>query len=88
MLAVAKRSDAARRQAEDRGTFIASGLIAGEAIVGILLAVVFLAGMPSFTRMLTGKDEFSWLATAGGWLSLAAFLSIAYALVRAPTRRS
>ncbi len=86
--AVAHRSDAARKQAEDRGTFIASGLIAGEAIVGILLAVVFLAGMPSFTHMLTGKDEFSWLATAGGWLSLAAFLSIAYALVRAPTRRA
>ncbi len=86
--AVANRSDAARKQAEDRGTFIASGLIAGEAIVGILLAVVFLAGMPSFTRTLTGKDEFSWLATAGGWLSLAAFLSIAYALVRAPTRRA
>ena len=86
--ALARSSDAARKQAEDRGTFIASGLIAGEAIVGILLAVVFLAGMPSFTHMLTGKDEFSWLARAGGWLSVAAFLSIAYALVRIPTRRT
>jgi putative OPT family oligopeptide transporter len=75
-----------KQQAEDKGTFIASGLIAGEAIVGILLAATFLGGVPSITRLLTGADEFSWLATAGGWLSLAAFLSIGYTLVRMPTR--
>jgi len=86
--AVARRPHVARKQAEDRGTFIASGLIAGEAIVAILLALVFLRGTPSFTHMLTGKHEFSWLARAGGWLSVAAFLSIAYALVRIPTRRA
>jgi hypothetical protein len=86
--AMARRSAEARQQAEDKGTFIASGLIAGEAIMGIVLAAVFLAGAPSFTRMLTGADEFGWLASAGGWLSLAAFLSIGYALVRVPTRRA
>ena len=32
-------------------------MVAGEAIVGILLAVTFLAGIPSFTRLLTGRDE-------------------------------
>jgi hypothetical protein len=63
-------------------------LIAGEAIMGILLAAVFLAGSPSFTHLLTGRDAFAWLEKAGGWLSLAAFLSIGYALVRIPTRRS
>jgi putative OPT family oligopeptide transporter len=82
------RSAEARQQAEDKGTLIASGLIAGEAIMGIVLAGVFLAGAPSFTRMLTGAGEFRWLASAGGWLSLAAFLSIGYALVRVPTRRA
>jgi putative OPT family oligopeptide transporter len=86
--AMARRDAEARQQAEDKGTFIASGLIAGEAIMGIVLAAVFLAGAPSFTRMLTGADEFRWLASAGGWLSLAAFLSIGYALVRVPTRRA
>jgi putative OPT family oligopeptide transporter len=86
--AMARRDAEARQQAEDKGTFIASGLIAGEAIMGIVLAAVFLAGAPSFTRMLTGADEFRWLASAGGWLSLAAFLSIGYALVRIPTRRA
>jgi len=86
--AMARRDAEARQQAEDKGTFIASGLIAGEAIMGIVLAAVFLAGAPSFTRMLTGADEFRWLASAGGWLSMAAFLSIGYALVRIPTRRA
>ncbi len=85
--AMANRSDEARQQAEDKGTFIASGLIAGEAILGILLAGAFLAGMPPLTRLLTGHDEFPWLPRAGGWLSLIAFLSIGYALVRIPTRR-
>jgi putative OPT family oligopeptide transporter len=84
---VSKRSDLEKQRADDKGTLIASGLIAGEAIVGILLAVSFLAGVSSFTKMLTGADEFTWLPRAGGWLSLVAFLSIAYALVRIPTRR-
>ncbi len=84
--AMVNRGPREKQAAEDNGTFIASGLIAGEAIVGIVLAATFLAGVPSITRLLTGKDEFSWFATAGGWLSLAAFLGIGYALVRIPTR--
>jgi len=85
--AMADRDVTEKQHAEDRGTFLASGLIAGEAIVGILLAVTFLAGLPSITKLLTGADEFRWLAGTGGWLSLAAFLSIAYTLIRIPTRR-
>ncbi len=49
---------AARRGGdEETGTLVASGLIAGEALVGILLAVLFVAGVPSITRALTGSDE-------------------------------
>ena len=66
---------------EERGTLLASGLIAGEAIVGILLAVVFLAGMPAIA---TFKFFPSW----GGWLSLIGFASIAYVLIRIPTRNT
>jgi hypothetical protein len=84
---LAERTANDPQRAEDKGTLVASGLIAGEAIVGILLAATFLAGVPSVTRVLTGADEFTWLASAGGWLSLAAFLSIGYALVRIPTRK-
>ena len=85
--AMASGDEEEKKRAEDQGTFIASGLIAGEAIVGILLAALFLAGMPSITRMLTGHDEFAWLPKAGAWLSLAAFLAIGYSLIRIPTRR-
>ncbi len=84
---VANADQTTKRLAEDHGTFIASGLIAGEAIVGIILAALFLAGMPSITRMLTGANEFPSFARTGGWLSLTAFLSIAYLLIRVPTRR-
>jgi len=64
---------------EEKGTLLASGLIAGEAIVGILLAVVFLAGMPAIAT-------FSFYPAWGGWLSLIGFAAIAYVLVRIPTR--
>jgi putative OPT family oligopeptide transporter len=66
---------------EERGTLLASGLIAGEAIVGILLAVTFIAGVPSFTRVLLGVDEFSWFPAYGGWLSMVAFAAIAWMLI-------
>ncbi len=62
---------------EEKGTLLASGLIAGEAIVGILLAVLFLAKVPSFAT-------FSFYPAWGGWLSLLGFASIAYVLIRIP----
>jgi len=66
---------------EEKGTLLASGLIAGEAIVGILLAVLFLAKVPSFAT-------FSFFPAWGGWLSLIGFASIAYVLIRIPAARS
>ena len=66
---------------EERGTLLASGLIAGEAIVGILLAVTFIAGIPSFTRVLFGVDGFSWYPAYGGWLSIGAFAALAWVLI-------
>jgi putative OPT family oligopeptide transporter len=73
-----------RARAEERGTLLASGLIAGEAIVGILLAVLVVSGVPSLTRALTGADQFAFLAAWGGWLSLAGFAVLAWVLVRLP----
>src|SRR5580693_7066080 len=66
---------------EEKGTLLASGLIAGEAIVGILLAVLFLAKVPSFAT-------FSFFPAWGGWLSLLGFASIAYILIRIPVGRA
>jgi uncharacterized oligopeptide transporter (OPT) family protein len=82
----ARRGEEAKAVAEERGTLLASGLIAGEAIVGIVLAALFLAGVPSITRVLSGHDELSFYPRLGGWLSLAAFAAIAYVLVGIPAK--
>lgn len=66
-----------KARAEEKGTLLASGLIAGEAIVGILLAVVFLAGLPAMAT-------FGFFPAWGGWLSLAGFAAVAYVLIRIP----
>lgn len=83
---VASASPERRAAAEEKGTLLASGLIAGEAILGILLAVTFVAGIPSFTRMFTGADELSFFPSLGGWLSVIGFAAIAWVLIRIPAR--
>jgi uncharacterized oligopeptide transporter (OPT) family protein len=72
-----RRSAEQKLLIEERGTLLASGLIAGEAIVGILLAVVFLTGIPAIAT-------FSFAPAWGGWLSLIGFAAIAYVLIRIP----
>ncbi len=83
----ARRGEAAVAFAEERGTLLASGLIAGEAIMGILLAVMVISDIPSLTRLLTGGDELSIYRSAGGWLTVAGFIAVGYVLVRIPLRR-
>ncbi len=84
----AKFGDQQKRDADETGTLLASGLIAGEAIMGILLAVVFVAGIPSLAQMLIGAAEPSFYPKWGGWLSLIGFAAIAWVLVRIPSRRA
>src|SRR5580658_586062 len=72
-----RRSAEQKLLIEERGTLLASGLIAGEAIVGILLAVVFLTGIPAIAT-------FSFAPAWGGWLSLIGFAALAYVLIRIP----
>ena len=85
----ARRARAPEEKAkiEDRGTLIASGLIAGEAITGILLAVLFIRNVPSLTRILTGRDELAFVTNWGGWLSLIALAMVAYGLILVPLRK-
>jgi len=74
-----RRSAEEKLVIEEKGTLLASGLIAGEAIVGILLAVVFLTGVPSIV-------SFSFVPAWGGWLSLIGFAAIAYVLIGIPAQ--
>lgn len=76
-----------KRRAEEKGTLLASGLIAGEAIVGILQAVLFVAGISSLTKLLTGADGLSFFPAWGGWLSLLGFAAVAWVLIRIPAAR-
>ena len=63
-------------------------MIAGEAIVGILLATTTLTGIPSFTKLLTGNAQLPFSPAVTGWLSIAAFAAVGWTLIRVPARRS
>jgi putative OPT family oligopeptide transporter len=82
-----KLSAEEKAKVEERGTLLASGFIAGEAITGILLATLFLTGVSSITKVITGHDELPFLANWGGWISLVAFAIIAYILIQVPLRK-
>ena len=78
----------AKAKFEERGTLLASGFIAGEAITGILLAALFLTGVKSITHVFTGQDVFAFVERWGGWISLAAFAIIAHVLIRIPVEKA
>jgi putative OPT family oligopeptide transporter len=85
----AKLTEEEKVKSDERGTLIASGFIAGEAITGIVLAAIFLAGVQSLTKIITGLDELPFLSAWGGWVSLAAFALIAFCLIQLPmTKKS
>jgi uncharacterized oligopeptide transporter (OPT) family protein len=79
-------SEESKLRVEDRGSFLASGLIAGEAIMGIVLAVTFLGGIASFTHLLTGAETLPFFPALGGWISLAGYLTVALVLIAVPLK--
>lgn len=86
-----KLAAGAKENVENTGTLIASGLIAGEALTGVLLAGLVLAfeNFESITRLLFGVAEFDFVAGNGGaWMSLLMFGVIVFALVVIPLRRA
>ncbi|MBI1750239.1 MAG: oligopeptide transporter, OPT family [Acidobacteria bacterium] len=86
-------SAAAKDVFEQRGTLLASGLIAGEAILAILLSVGFILAQWrkvdnfSFTKLFTGATELPVFTEYGGSLSLIVFAVVAWILVRSPFRK-
>jgi len=79
---------------ENRGTLIASGLIAGEALMAVALAALYFAlppdppgGVSSVATAWLGLNPAGFLESWGGWLSLVLFAIVIWALVRVPTKR-
>jgi putative OPT family oligopeptide transporter len=85
----AKRRRLTAQQAthvESTGTLVASGLIAGESLTGVLLAGLVLA-IESFTsiREWIGLPAMAWVDGAGGaWASVALLALLVWLLVRVP----
>lgn len=76
---------------ENTGTLVASGLIAGESLTGVLLSAIVLAvpGFVSLTHAVFGVDSFAWVAgPIGGWTSVLALGAIAWVLVRIPLSKA
>jgi putative OPT family oligopeptide transporter len=84
----AKQAQAQQKErVENTGILLASGLIAGEAITGVLLSGLVLAmkDFKSITALVFDFKTFEFVNGAiGAWLSLAAFGVIAWVLIRIP----
>ncbi len=76
-----------RERFENMGALVASGLIAGESLTGVMLAGLVLVSekFTSLTHLAFGVDELAWVAgPAGAWTSLVALAAIVWVLVRIP----
>jgi putative OPT family oligopeptide transporter len=73
-------------RAENTGTLVASGFIAGEALTGVLLACLAFLNIDSLASLLLGRADLGVGQTAGAWLSLLIFAAVGYGLVRVPVK--
>ena len=69
-----------KSRVDNRGVLIAAGLIAGEALMGLLFAALAFAEVriPNFWQKLFGAKEPSY------WVSVAVFLALGYLMVKLP----
>jgi putative OPT family oligopeptide transporter len=88
IMTAARMSQGERDKAENKGILVASGFIAGEALTGVLLAGMVMAGIPSLSEAIFGVSELPILAKAGGWLSLILFGTVAWCLIRIPLKKT
>ncbi len=87
---LAHRRGVAGDDFDNFGSLVASGLIAGESLTGVLFAGMVLAftNFSSLTQTLFGVDQFAWVAgPAGAWTSLLALGVIAWLLIALPLRK-
>jgi hypothetical protein len=86
---LARRRGIAGESFDNFGSLLASGLIAGESLTGVLFAGLVLVSsrFTSVTSLLFGVDELAWVAgPAGAWTSLIALGAITWLLVKLPLR--
>jgi putative OPT family oligopeptide transporter len=84
---LAERRGIAGDNFDNFGSLVASGLIAGESLTGVLMAglVLLWSNFNSLTQTLFGVDQFAWVAgPAGAWASLVALAAIVWVLVKIP----
>ncbi len=88
---LARRRGRSGESFDNFGSLVASGLIAGESLTGVLFAGLVLAfdGFRSITDLLFGVERFAWVAgPAGAWTSLLALAAIAWLLIVLPLQKT
>jgi len=86
----AEYAEEARVRVENTGTLVASGLIAGESLTGVLLAGLVLTSS-SFSSLgaMLGLPERAWVdGPLGAWLALVPLAALVWLLVRVPIRHA
>lgn len=84
---LAARRGVAGESFDSFGSLVASGLIAGESLTGVMMAGVVLLSesFKSITYSLFGVEQFAWVSgPAGAWASLVALAAIVWVLVKIP----
>jgi putative OPT family oligopeptide transporter len=69
------------KKREERGVLFASGLVAGDALLGVIIAFV-IAFSSSYRTFYETHEEVSLTAAHGPWISLAVFAAICFTLYR------
>lgn len=77
---LSKQGNASKR--EEQGILFSSGLVAGDALVGVLIAFA-IALSSGYRAFYEGHEEISVSGNYGPWLSLIAFLIMGFMLYRA-----
>jgi putative OPT family oligopeptide transporter len=84
---LAARRGVAGESFDSFGSLVASGLIAGESLTGVMMAGVVLLSesFKSITYSLFGVEQFAWVSgPAGAWASLVALAALVWVLVKIP----
>jgi putative OPT family oligopeptide transporter len=75
------------KKREERGILFGSGLVAGDALLGVIIAFI-IAFSPGYRAFYEAHEELSLSAAYGPWISLLAFFGLSYLLYRSTRIRN